>query len=109
MKLLYFDAFAGASGDMTVGALLSLGLPLEHLQAQLRQLRLTGYTIAAEVRRTHGISAIKFHVNVTAPAHHGHRAFRDIRGMLEGSALEPVAKRHALAIFAKLAEAEGHV
>jgi pyridinium-3,5-bisthiocarboxylic acid mononucleotide nickel chelatase len=109
MKLLYFDALAGASGDMTVGALLSLGLPLERLEAQLRLLPLTGYTIAAEPRRVHGISAIKFHVHVTAHAHHAHRAFRDIRAMLEGSTLDPIVKRHALAIFAKLAEAEAHV
>src|SRR6185295_2555309 len=109
MKLLYFDAFAGASGDMTVGALLSLGLSLEYLETQLRLLPLTGYTLAAEPRRTHGINATKFHVHVTAHAPHAHRAFRDIRGMLEGSTLDPTTKRHALAIFTKLAEAEGHV
>jgi pyridinium-3,5-bisthiocarboxylic acid mononucleotide nickel chelatase len=109
MKLLYFDAFAGASGDMTVGALLSLGVPFEHLNAQLRHLPLSGYTIAAEPRQTHGIDAIKFDVQLTAPAQHAHRAFRDIRSMLEASPLDPVAKRHALAIFAKLAAAEAHV
>ena len=109
MKLLYFDAFAGASGDMTVGALLSLGVPLQHVEGQLRLLPLSGYTVTAERRQVHGLEAVKFDVHVTAPAHHAHRSFRDIRALLENSALEAAAKRLALAIFAKLAEAEGRI
>lgn len=108
MKVLYVDAFAGISGDMTVGALLSLGLPLEQLKQQLLQVPLTGYTITAAPRTVNAITATKFDVRVASQGHE-HRAFRDIRQMLEGSALESTAKRHALAIFARLAEAEGRV
>jgi uncharacterized protein (DUF111 family) len=42
MKILYFDCFSGISGDMTVAALLNLGLPFDYLKEQLRQLNLTG-------------------------------------------------------------------
>ncbi len=108
MKVLYADAFAGISGDMTVGALLALGLPLERLRQDLERLALTGYTIAAEARQVHGIRAVKFHVHV-APQGHAHRAFRDIRALIDSSGLEPAVKRHAVSICTKLAEAEGDV
>lgn len=108
MKVLYADAFAGISGDMAVGALLALGLPLERLQQDLAQLSLPGYTITAEQRQVYGIRATKFQVH-SAPEGHAHRAFRDIRELIAGSGLEQTVKQHALSIFTKLAEAEGHV
>ena len=38
MKILYFDCFAGISGDMTLGALLDLGVPLLVVQEELARL-----------------------------------------------------------------------
>ena len=108
MKVLYFDAFAGISGDMTVGALLALGLPLDQLTHELQQLPLTGYSVSATPRHVNGINATKFDVHTTAHGH-AHRPFREIRDMIERSTLPPTVKRHALAIFTKLADAEGHV
>ena len=106
MKILYVDAFAGISGDMTVGAFVDLGLPVEELQRQLHGVALSGYSIAATPRRVQGIGAIKFDVRIATHGH-AHRAFRDIRRMLEDSALDAGVTRHAVAIFTKLAEAEG--
>src|SRR5262249_24058826 len=40
---------------------------------------------------------------------HSHRPFREIRTLLESSGLEETVLRHALAIFGKLADAEGRV
>jgi uncharacterized protein (TIGR00299 family) protein len=108
MKVLYIDAFSGISGDMTVGALLALGVPLAAVEQQLKLLPLSGYTIGATTRRVHGIAATKFAVQVAAHGH-THVAFRDIRHMLEDSTLDAAAQRLALAIFARLAEAEGRV
>jgi len=130
MRVLYVDAFAGISGDMTVGALLALGLPLEHLRAELARLPLRGYGLRATATQVHGITATRFDVDLDAPpapvhdqAHvhghapdhapaagaHAHRAYRDIRAMLEGSELAAGAKQRALAIFARLAAAEAAV
>jgi len=58
--LLYFDCFAGASGDMILGALLDAGLPLEALQTALGSLAIEGYTLAAERVLRAGVSATKF-------------------------------------------------
>src|SRR5438270_528786 len=108
MRTLYVDAFAGISGDMTVGAFLALGLPLDHLRAALEQVALAGYTISAETRHVNGIVATKFDVHLNSHGH-AHRAYREIRALLEPSRLDEVARRHALAIFSKLAEAEARV
>jgi len=108
MKILYFDTVAGISGDMTVGALLALGLPLEFLRSELSRVRIGGYTIDANQHDTHGIAAVRFDVTV-AEHEHTHSRFRDIRELIYGSGLQPGVQRRALAIFTKLAEAEGRV
>ena len=119
MRALYFDAFAGVSGDMTVGALLALGLDLEHLRAELATLPVHGYALRAERRLVNAITAVKFDVDLHGAhghahghAHeheHAHRSFGEIRRMIEGSGLTPRVKETALAIFGRLAEAEGRV
>ena len=121
MRALYFDAFAGVSGDMTVGALLALGLDLEHLRAELATLPVHGYALRAERRLVNAITAVKFdvdlhgahgHAHCHAHEHeheHAHRSFGEIRRMIEGSGLTPRVKETALAIFGRLAEAEGRV
>jgi uncharacterized protein (TIGR00299 family) protein len=59
-RLLYFDCFAGASGDMMLGALLDAGLPIEALREALGSLAIGGYELqAARVLRA-GVSATKF-------------------------------------------------
>src|SRR5208282_127882 len=61
-KILYFDCFSGASGDMIIGALLDLGLDLELLKAELAKLGLAGYEIKARKVMKSGFSATKFNV-----------------------------------------------
>jgi hypothetical protein len=61
-RILYFDCFAGASGDMIIGALLDLGLDLELLKAELAKLGLEGYEIRARKIMKSGFSATKFDV-----------------------------------------------
>lgn len=126
MRALYFDAFAGVSGDMTVGALLALGVDLEHLRGELSALPVHGYVLRSTPRLVNAVSAVKFDVDLDEHEHahghghqhrhagahghvHDHRAYGDIRRMIEGSALGAAVRERALAIFARLAEAEGKV
>ncbi|HTK29495.1 MAG TPA: nickel pincer cofactor biosynthesis protein LarC [Vicinamibacterales bacterium] len=62
-RVLYFDCFSGISGDMTLGALLDAGLPLDELKRAIGSLALPGVHIHADrVLRT-GVSATKFTVH----------------------------------------------
>ena len=38
MRTLYFDCFAGAAGDMLLGALIDAGVPFDEVQAALGSL-----------------------------------------------------------------------
>jgi uncharacterized protein (TIGR00299 family) protein len=60
MKILYFDCFNGAAGDMLLGAFLDLGLPLDELRAALGSLGIRDYELTAERVLRAGISATKF-------------------------------------------------
>lgn len=109
MKILYFDCFAGISGDMTVGALLDLGVPLSFLTEELARLpiSLSGYTLSAEETSRRGIRAAKFSVRVTEDQPHRH--YSDIAGLIERSTLAAKVKEQAGQIFLRLAEAEAKV
>jgi len=62
MRTLYFDCFSGIAGDMTIGALLDLGLDFDYLKTELRKLPVSGYEIKASRVSRSNISAIKFDV-----------------------------------------------
>jgi uncharacterized protein (DUF111 family) len=55
MKVLYFDCFSGISGDMTIGALLDLGIDHEAFKSELRKINLDGYEIVIEKKAKSGI------------------------------------------------------
>jgi len=105
MRIAYFDCFSGISGDMAIGALLDAGLSFEALRTQLAALNISGYALAAEKVKKHGIAGTKFHVDVHNPGPH-HRRLRDIEAILRASRLESQIQERALAVFARLAEAE---
>ncbi len=107
LKIAYFDAFSGISGDMVIGALLDLGLSLDLLKSEFSKLPLDGYTLRRSERVQHGIHAIKFDIGVTGEQHE--RSFRSIAAMLNASTLSDTVKTTALKIFTRLAEAEASV
>ena len=108
MKILYFDCFSGVSGDMTLAALLDLGLPLEKLQEELKKLGLKNYSLEVRPGSRSGIGALGLEVKVGSHEDH-HRHFSDIREMISRSSLELGVKELSLAIFQRLAEAEARV
>jgi uncharacterized protein (TIGR00299 family) protein len=72
-RVLYFDCFSGISGDMTLGALLDAGLPLDDLRAALGSLTAGGFHVHAERVLRAGVSATKFVVHDHAhDRHHAH-------------------------------------
>ena len=129
MKTLYLDLSSGISGDMLVGALLDLGADASQLELKLQDLRLEGYHLHIWRGHKAGIAGVKFDVHLqagpeeTSPGHghdnghshaqpHAHsdgRTFADIRQLIEGSPLSAWTKGKAVAIFQRLALAEGRI
>ena len=107
MKTLYFDCFAGASGDMILGAMVAAGVDPNYLREQLSRLSVSGFTINFETVNRSGLSATYARVD-TAPEHK-HRHLSDIKQIIETSALSAAVKQRAVQIFTRLAEAEARV
>lgn len=107
MKVAYFDCFAGISGDMIVGALLDLGLPLEELEAGLNKIAVGDYEVSAKKVTKQHIGATKF--NVAAGEQKVVRTFSNIRELIEDSDLAESIKSDALAIFKRIGEAEAKI
>jgi uncharacterized protein (TIGR00299 family) protein len=108
MRTLYFDCFAGISGDMTLGALVAAGADERALKEGLALLGLEGYEIGFEKVDRSGISATRAVVEVTKDEK-PHRHLRDVLAIIEGSRLTDSVKARASKIFTRLAEAEARV
>ena len=183
MKVLFLDCFSGISGDMTVGALVDLGVKPSTLEWELSKLALGDFHMHFEREQRQNIEGVKFGIHEGAththdqdehehhdccghdhghehghePAHahehehtheghthshehehgeHGHlhheeehahdhdhgaevhhhehhhahgRSHGQIRALIEASELSPFVKKHALAIFQRIAVAEGKI
>ena len=109
MTILYLDCYAGISGDMTVGALLDLGVPLDHLCAELDKLGLPpdSYKLSTHRIERQQMPALKFDVEVHD--HHTHRHYSGIDAMIAASRLSDQVRENARLIFRTLAEAEATV
>lgn len=107
MKTLYFDCFAGASGDMILGAMVAAGVDAQALTEQLNSLNVTGFEIEFATVDRSGISAT--HARVRTPHEHKHRHLSDILKIIDGSRFSDGVKDRAAKIFSRLAEAEACV
>ena len=54
MKTLFIDCRSGASGDMTLGAMLSLGVPLDVLEKGLASLGLNEFELSVNEKEYNG-------------------------------------------------------
>lgn len=130
MKIAYFHCFSGISGDMTLGALVDLGLDPELLKSELAKLNLEGYELEFEKVVRKGIAGTKAHVKLNHynsyehdhnhdhnhehdhQSDHTHihgRNLGDIRRLISESKLSDDIKSKAEAIFVRLGEAEAKV
>ncbi|GHT20642.1 UPF0272 protein [Bacteroidia bacterium] len=126
MKILYFDCFAGISGDMTLSALLDLGVNPEQLTGELKKLNLDGWKLRVSEVSKHGIGAKHVDVLVEKDEHthshkglhlfhhhhhhpHVHRTMTDIARIIDGSGISAGAKELAKRIFMRLAVAEAKI
>ena len=105
--IAYFDCFAGISGDMTLGALIDLGVSPDWLADQLRGLPLADFDL--EVSRVHRNGMHANLVDVKISDDKTSRNFSQIRSLIEDSPLSDSVKSASLRTFRKLALAEAHI
>lgn len=106
MRVLHFDCFSGISGDMTLAALISAGVPAAVVQAGLASLSLPLELRVESVRRC-GLAATAAIVKADDPQPHRHLA--DILEVIHRGQITANAKALAQRIFRRLAEAEAKV
>lgn len=111
MKILYFDCINGISGDMTVSALLHLGVDENEFLNELKKL---GLHCEFEIKDTmkNGISAKSFKVIEKEhhhDHHHHHTGLEDICNLINNSEISDNAKKLSAEIFTLLACAEAKV
>jgi uncharacterized protein (TIGR00299 family) protein len=107
LKTLYFDCFAGASGDMILGAMVAAGVDPRELADQLRALGVSGFEIEFAIVDRSGISAT--HARVNTQEQHAHRHLGDILKIIYESQLNDKVKERAALVFSRLAKAEAQV
>jgi len=129
MKTLYLDIFSGISGDMFLGALLDLGVDARQLERELKKLKLDGYHLHVTRRQKSGIEGVKLDVHLTEDHEHHHsdghehhhhdqghghhhdknRTFAEIKKLITLSRLSAWVKKKSVAVFHRIAEAEGKI
>ncbi len=107
MKTVYFDCFAGISGDMVIGALIDAGVNSAFIEKTAESLGLTGFEISTEKILKNGISGTSFKVHTTKDQ--PHRKLSDITDIIMRSGLHESVKDHSLIIFNNIAKAEAHI
>jgi uncharacterized protein (TIGR00299 family) protein len=116
---------------MFLGAMIDLGVDFDALETELRKLGLDGYTLSANRRQKCAIDGVKFDVHLTDGAadhshshshehshehshgggdDHGHsRNFAKISEMIHKSTLSDWVKQKSVAVFQRVANAEGKI
>ncbi len=107
MKILYCDIQSGASGDMLVGALIDMGLPVDVLTTQLQSLSVKGFAIAPAKVTRYGIQGTQ--AGIKANKDLTHRNLDAITKIIENSSCSDPVKHNAIAVFNNLADAESKV
>jgi len=109
MRILYYDCFAGISGDMNLGALIDLGVDSNYLKTELEKLNIEGFHLDIKQDQRRGITGTKAEVIIENQENEKHRHLRHIEELVNGSSLSEKVKINALKIFDLIAIAEGKV
>lgn len=106
-RLLHFDCFSGVAGDMTVAALVDLGVPFEVVESAVKAVLPSGVSLRLASATTGVIGGVRFLVEPEGA--HPERSYTEIDRLLVAAALDDDTRRRARAIFRRLAEAEAFV
>jgi pyridinium-3,5-bisthiocarboxylic acid mononucleotide nickel chelatase len=103
----WLDCSSGCSGDMLLGALLDVGVPLQVVRDALAAAEPEAVEVSVEQVRRGGFAAARARVQVADST--TQRDWADVRALLERASLAPAVRERALSTFARLAQAEAAV
>jgi uncharacterized protein (TIGR00299 family) protein len=106
LRVAHFDCFSGISGDMTLAALLDIGVSADAIRDGVDSL---GLPIQLEIEKVRKGGFAATYVHVEAPEEHSHRFLPQVEEILQRGRLTPRQRDLALRIFRRLAEAEAAV
>ena len=103
----FFDCFSGISGDMTLGALIDLGLEAADLEQVLNLLGLGEVHLRAPRVTKEHLTGVQ--VEISGPAHQPHRTYRDIQALISQAPLSSRVQEMSLKMFRLLGEVEARI
>ena len=107
MPFAILDPFSGISGDMTLGALIDVGLDPDWLRALPATLGLEGVTVRIQEVRRGEIACRKVDFDIP-PQPHG-RHIREIRALVAAARVPEAVREQAARAFWAIAEQEGAI
>lgn len=118
-QTLHFESIGGASGDMILGALIGLGVPVSELNEELKSLKVDPFEIIVDDVVEQGMSGVRARVEVQEHRHHPHhhgehehhhgRHLSTILKLIGASDLPNAVKANASAVFLRIGEAEAAI
>jgi len=108
MKILYYDCFAGISGDMNLSALVDLGIDKNYIINELKKLPIKNYDIDFQVDQRKSITGLKMIIEFHKKEHQRVH-FKDIVKMIDNSQLNDNVKKISKKIFNEIATAESKI
>ncbi len=113
MRILYYDCFAGISGDMHLGAMIGLGMDPGLLRSGLKRLNLEGYSLEIKKDQRRGIEGTRVRVHLEdqkkGSGHQPHRHLSDIEKIIKDSGLSQGLVDRSMKMFRLIAEAEARI
>jgi uncharacterized protein (TIGR00299 family) protein len=115
LRLLWIDAAAGASGDMILGALVDLGVPLATVRRAIAGMKLDAVRLSRSKVVRGAVSATRLRVAVAGHDHDDHHvhegthhgsSWKSIRKTIASGGLPPAVRERSLVVFRRLIEAE---
>jgi pyridinium-3,5-bisthiocarboxylic acid mononucleotide nickel chelatase len=109
VSVAFFEMVGGASGNMLLGSLVDAGANPGEIEAALRTISLSGWSV--ELRRTEKRGIAATYIDFVIPGDHGGglRRLADVLELLERSALTDAQKARSASIYVRLAQAEAKV
>ena len=109
-RALFYECFAGISGDMHLGALIDVGVPAEYLARELDRLELAAeFDLVVEPGKKMGITGTRASVRLVEGIDKPHRHLSTIKGVLERAGYPPRVEKLAVSMFTTIAEAEAKI